>query len=66
MNVGEIWAHKKDEAIQLTILTYLKDDMWKVIYVNTYGDDGSPYDRISGKTIFKYFYLLKENKNGNN
>ena len=62
MKVGEIWTHKKDESIQLTILEYLNNDMWKVIYVNTYGDDGSPYDKIAGSVIFKYFYLLQKSK----
>lgn len=66
MKAGEIWAHKENEAIQLKIKEYLEDDLWAVVYVNTYGDDGTPNDRISGKEIFKYFYLIKETENENN
>ena len=58
MNVGEVWIHKKREEIQLKIIKYLRNDQWRVIYINTYGEDGSPYDTINGEVIFKYFYLF--------
>ena len=56
MKAGEIWIHKKREDIQLKILEYTINDNWLVVYVNTYGDDGSPYDELSGEEIYEKFY----------
>jgi hypothetical protein len=55
MNTGEIWIHKEKPNIELKILKYLKDNKWKVIYLNTFGDDGSPFDELNGDYIFINF-----------
>lgn len=57
MKVGEIWINKEFEDIYLKIIEFKKDNYWKVFYINCVGPDLTPFDIMSGETIYKNFYL---------